>query len=120
MKTIRSAAKTLSMITVVATVAIAQTPQTSWADEAKPQVITIQNHLFQPTEIHIPAHQKAVLLIKNLDATPEEFESGALSIEKVIPAKGEGLVHVHAMDHGHYTFVGEYHEKTARGVLIAD
>jgi len=87
---------------------------------ARPQILTIENHLFQPTEIHVPSHQTAVILVKNLDAAAEEFESAALKIEKVIPGKGEGLIHIRAMEHGHYTFVGEYHEKTARGVLIAD
>lgn len=88
------------------------------ADE--PQVITIENHVFHPAEIHFPSGKSVVLLIKNLDATPEEFECGALQIEKVIPAQGQGYVHVRPSEHGHFTFVGEYHEKSARGVLIAD
>jgi hypothetical protein len=90
------------------------------AEDVKPQVITIENHLFHPTEIHIPSNQRAEILVKNLDPEAEEFESGALSIEKVIAGKSEGLVRIRATPHGHYTFVGEYHEKTARGVLIAD
>jgi Cupredoxin-like domain len=96
------------------------TGQAAFAEGTKQQVITIESHLFHPPEIHIPSHQPAVILIKNLDPAAEEFESAALGIEKVIPGKGEGLVHIRAMDHGHYTFVGEFHEKTARGVLIAD
>jgi hypothetical protein len=91
-----------------------------FADDTKPVLITIQNHHFTPAEVHIPANKAAVLLIRNLDATAEEFESGALQIEKVIAGKGEGLVHLRATEHGHYTFVGEYHEKVARGVLVVD
>ena len=94
--------------------------QFAFADETKIQIITIENHHFHPTEIHIASHQSAVILIKNLDPTAEEFESAALGIEKVIPGNGEGKVHIRAMEHGHYTFVGEYHEKIARGVLVAD
>jgi hypothetical protein len=90
------------------------------AQGAGPLVVTIENHVFNPSEIHFPANQKFEVLVKNLDATPEEFESGALNIEKVIAAKSEGLVRIRPTNHGHYTFVGEYHEKTARGVLIAD
>lgn len=90
------------------------------ADADAPIVITIENHHFTPSEVHIPSGKPALLLIKNLDTTAEEFESAALKIEKVIAAKSEGLVRVRAMDHGHYTFVGEYHEKVARGVLVAD
>lgn len=92
----------------------------AFAEDTPPILITLQNHVFIPTEVHVPAHQKAVLLIKNMDATAEEFESGALQIEKVIAAKSEGIVRLRPTDHGHYTFVGEYHEKIARGVLIVD
>jgi hypothetical protein len=105
----------LTVVAVGAWIARAQA-----ADSKPPQVITIENHVFHPTEVHFPSGQKAVLLIKNLDSTPEEFESGALGIEKVIAAHGEGIVRLRPTEHGHYTFVGEYHEKTARGVLIAD
>jgi hypothetical protein len=107
-------------MTVALSVGISWLSGAGSADESKPLVITLQNHVFQPTEIHFPSHQKAEIVVKNLDPTPEEFESGALNIEKVIAGQSEGRVHIRPTEHGHYTFVGEYHEKTARGVLIAD
>jgi plastocyanin len=83
-------------------------------------VITLENHHFSPSEVHFPSGQPVVLLIKNRDATAEEFESAALKVEKILAAKGETVVHLRPTEHGHYTFVGEHHEKVARGVLIAD
>jgi heme/copper-type cytochrome/quinol oxidase subunit 2 len=90
------------------------------ADEPAPIVVTLENHIFTPSEIHIPAHTKAVIIVKNNDATAEEFESGALKIEKVVAAHSQGEIHVRPSEHGHYTFVGEYHEKVARGVIVVD
>ena len=90
------------------------------ADEPSPIVIKLENHHFEPSEVHIPADKKVVILVKNLDATPDEFESAALHVSKVLPPKSETRVSIPATAHGHYTFVGEHHEKTARGVVIAD
>ena len=37
-------------------------------------VLTIENHRFTPTEVHIPAGKPWVLTVHNRDKTPEEFE----------------------------------------------
>ncbi len=94
-------------------------PYFACADD-QPIVITLKDHHFTPSEIHFPSGKKAIFVVKNQDDAAEEFESAALKIEKVIPAKSEGLIRIGPTDHGHYSFVGEYHEKEARGVLIAD
>ncbi len=82
--------------------------------------VTIKDHRFTPTEIHVPAGQPATLNIKNEDATAEEFESHVLKIEKVIGGGKEGAVRLRPLDPGRYPFVGEYHEDTAQGVVIAE
>ena len=61
-----------------------------------------------------------VLVITNKDATAEEFESKDLRIEKVIPAGKTVRVRVPALKAGTYGFVGEYHEKTAKGRIVAE
>ncbi len=85
-----------------------------------PQELTISNHVFTPAELHLKAGQPAVLHIRNQDATAEEFESGALKIEKVIGGHGEGIVRLRPLKPGRYNFVGEYHEDTAHGTLIVE
>lgn len=85
-----------------------------------PISITIKDHKFVPDEIRVPAGKAAVLKIKNEDSTAEEFESKALKIEKVVAAGKEGTVHLPALEAGHYPFVGEHHEDTAKGVLIVE
>lgn len=81
--------------------------------------LVIENHRFQPETVNVPVGQKIKLLIENRDATPEEFESHALNREKVIPAKSTGTVYIGPLAAGKYPFVGEFNEKTAKGVIVA-
>jgi plastocyanin len=81
--------------------------------------LVIENHKFNPARIEVPAGKKVKLLIENRDATPEEFESESLKIEKVIPGKSKGTVFAGPLKPGEYKFVGEFNEKTAQGVIVA-
>ena len=81
--------------------------------------VAIEAHKFVPDRIEVPAGQKVKLLVENRDATPEEFESETLKIEKVIPGKGKATIYVGPLKAGEYKFVGEYNEKTAKGVIVA-
>jgi hypothetical protein len=82
--------------------------------------LEIKDHRFTPAELHAPANKAITLTVKNLDATPEEFESKPLRIEKVVAGKAEATIRIPALAPGKYVFVGEYHEKTAQGVLIVE
>jgi hypothetical protein len=90
------------------------------AAEKKVYELTISEHRFNPAEIKVPAGEPFTLKVKNLDATPEEFESHSLKIEKIITGKGEAIVHVRALKPGTYKFEGEFNPKTAQGVVIAE
>jgi plastocyanin domain-containing protein len=81
--------------------------------------IAIKDHKFTPDRIEIPAGKKVKLLVENQDATPEEFESSSMKIEKVIPGKSKATIYVGPLKAGEYTFVGEFNEKTAKGVIVA-
>jgi plastocyanin len=81
--------------------------------------LTIKDHRFEPAELQVPAGKKVRLLVKNLDATPEEFESHDLKREKVIPGKSEATIIIGPLKPGTYKFVGEFHESTAKGSIIA-
>jgi len=82
--------------------------------------LVIQDHRFQPVELKIPAGKKIKLIIENRDATPEEFESHALKREKVIPGKSSASIFIGPLKPGRYPFVGEFNEKTAKGVISAE
>src|ERR1700704_6710957 len=78
--------------------------------------LVIRNHKFEPEEIRVPAGKRVSVYVTNEDATPEEFDSPALKVEKVIPAKSKGLVRIGPLSPGRYEFIGEFHADTAKGV----
>ncbi|MFO1125217.1 MAG: cupredoxin domain-containing protein [Methylocystis sp.] len=82
--------------------------------------LTIKDHRFEPAELRVPANQPATLTVKNLDTTPEEFESKSLRIEKVIPGAGEATFTLRPLKAGRYKFVGEFHEDVAKGEVVAE
>ena len=88
---------------------------------ASPELpLTIEQHKFTPEELKVKAGQAFVLVITNKDATPEEFESKELRVEKVIPANKTLKVRIPALKAGTYKFFGEYHEATAKGRIVAE
>ena len=80
--------------------------------------IEIKNHLFYPSEIEVPADTKVKLLIKNLDPTPEEFESYELNREKVISGNSKTIIFIGPLPPGEYPFFGEFYPKTAQGKVL--
>ena len=81
--------------------------------------LVIENHRFSPETLNVPAGQKIKLVIENRDASPEEFESHALNREKVIAGKSTTTIFIGPLKPGSYPFVGEFNEKTAKGVIVA-
>jgi plastocyanin len=89
------------------------------ADDVPTFEISIKDHIFSPTTLEVPAGKDVKLVVKNLDATPEEFESYDLNLEKIIAGGGEGTFLLAPLEKGDYKFFGEFHEDTAQGVLTA-
>jgi uncharacterized surface anchored protein len=85
-----------------------------------PVPVTLQNHKFAPSVIHVKANTPAVIALTNKDATAEEFDSTALKVEKVVAGNSSGNVRIRALAPGKYPFMGEYHAGTAQGVVIAE
>ncbi len=81
--------------------------------------LTIKDHRFEPARIEIPANTKVKLVIKNADATPEEFEMNNPKREKVIKGGQQGEVTIGPLKPGTYDFIGEFNPKTARGQIVA-
>jgi plastocyanin len=81
--------------------------------------LSIKDHRFEPSELQVPAGKKIRLIVKNLDPTPEEFESHDLKREKIIPGKSEATILIGPLKPGTYKFVGEFHESTAKGSIVA-
>ncbi|TDX66954.1 cupredoxin-like protein [Methylosinus sp. sav-2] len=110
---------TSSRILLVAAALAAGVGAAVAADETSLE-ISIKDHRFSTAELHAPADKPITIVVKNLDSTPEEFESKALKIEKVVAGKAEITVRVRPLKPGRYHFVGEYHEDTAKGELVVE
>lgn len=90
------------------------------ADDPAPIDVTIKDHRFVPSEIHVPMGKRMVLVVRNEDTTPEEFNSTALQIEKVIVGGTYGTIRLRPLGPGRYPFMGEFHPDTAQGVVISE
>jgi len=103
---------------VLAFAAAAMVASVALADEPPVFNIDIKDHKFIPETVEIPANTKVKLLVKNLDKTPEEFESHDFNREKVIPGNSEANIFVGPLKPGEYKFFGEFNPATAQGKLV--
>ena len=93
----------------------------SGALAAEPEVLlVIKNHKFEPAELKVPAGQRVKLVVHNQDGTPEEFESHDLNREKIVQPGAKVTIFIGPLKPGRYAFIGEYHEVSAKGVVVAE
>jgi hypothetical protein len=89
------------------------------AQNAATVEISVKDHQFQPAQIRGPANKPILLRVKNLDATPMEFESVSLRVEKVVPANSDGVINLRPLQPGQYNFFDDFHQQTT-GVLVIE
>jgi plastocyanin len=119
LRALKRHALVLAAGTAIAALSLGIAHPTLAADEVE-ATISIKDHKFDPAELKVPAGKAIKLTVKNLDSSAEEFESHSLKIEKVIAGKATAVIRIKPLKKGSYKFFGEYHEKTAQGVLIAE
>jgi plastocyanin len=93
-------------------------PGAARADDS--YTLTLKNHVFEPDTLHIPAGRKVKVVVRNMDATAEEFDSDDLKREKVVAGGREATVSIGPLKPGTYAFSGEYHSATAKGRVIVE
>lgn len=82
--------------------------------------ISIKDHKFEPSALKLPVGKPIKISVKNLDASPEEFESHDLGFEKVIAGNSAAIIRVKPLKPGTYIFFGEYHQDTALGHIVVE
>ena len=107
-------------VVAVAAVLVALPFAPSFADEPVAMSIVIKDHKFDPQTLTVPAGKEIELTVDNQDATPEEFESNVLKVEKIIPGNSKGKVRFGPVEPGSYEFFGEFFQTTAQGVVVAE
>jgi hypothetical protein len=81
--------------------------------------IAVKDKKFDPAELKAPPNARIVIHITNKDATPMEFESNVLKVEKVVPANGEGILRVGPLKPGRYDFFDDFNQAN-RGALVVE
>ena len=87
---------------------------------AEPPKLVLKDHQFSPPTITVPANTRVQIIVENQDGTPDEFDSGDLRVEKLIAPRSRVTINLGPLKPGRYAFEGEFHAKTAIGVLIAE
>ena len=82
--------------------------------------LKIKHHQFNPTDIKVPSGKKVKLVVHNQDPTPEEFESYELNREKIVAGNAKANIYIGPLEPGSYPFFGEFHDNTARGMIIVE
>ncbi len=91
------------------------------AADAPPQLaLTLDQHHFTPEELRVKANTPFILILTNQDKEEEEFEIAALRIEQIVAGGKTLQLKMPALKPGTYEFVGEFHEKTAKGRIVAE
>jgi heme/copper-type cytochrome/quinol oxidase subunit 2 len=103
------------ILSIALSVAIA-----SAADTPSELALTLDQHRFSPEELRVKANTPFILVITNKDKEDEEFEISSLRIEQIVSGGKTLQLKMPALKPGTYKFVGEFHEKTAKGRIVAE
>ncbi len=107
-------------LTIVSAFALCFSPSSISAQETVTLQISIKDHRFQPGELKAPANRPITLIVRNLDPTPEEFESRTLRVEKVVAGNSQITLNFRPLSPGRYRFYGDFNQATAQGAITAE
>ena len=92
----------------------------SAADTPPALALILDQHHFSPEELRVKANTPFILVITNKDNEDEEFEISTLRIEQIVAGGKTLQLKMPSLKPGTYEFVGEFHEKTAKGRIVAE
>jgi plastocyanin len=106
-----------SFIAGMAALALLVSLPAAHAEDTVTVNISLKGHRFQPAEPHAPAGKAIVIIVKNLDPAPAEFESNMLRVEKVVTGGGSITMQIRPLAPGRYRFFDDFHPET-EGYLV--
>lgn len=92
-------------------------PSIATAETVQEFPLTLQDHRFTPENLSVIPNKRFVIVLENKDNHPEEFESYDLEFEILVLPHKTIRVPVRALPKGTYSFFGDFHPKTARGMV---
>ena len=92
----------------------------AFADDGIP--LSLTNHKFTPSTIHVKAGVPNVITLTNNDDTAEEFDSHSLNREKHVPPKSQATIFIGPLAPGRYIYEGESEIAggAALGVIVVE
>ena len=81
--------------------------------------MTLAAHHFTPDHVTVPAGTRFKLRVTSHDSTPDEFESQALRVEKIVMPGQTITVTAGPLAPGKYDVFDDYHPETAQAVVEA-
>jgi hypothetical protein len=116
----RSVRRVLWLLQIILLSVACNAALVSAADTPPELALTLDQHRFSPEELRVKANTPFILVITNKDKEDEEFEISSLQIEKIVPGGTTLQLKMPALKPGTYQFVGEFHEKTAKGHIVTE
>ncbi|MCF8151381.1 MAG: cupredoxin domain-containing protein [Burkholderiaceae bacterium] len=99
-----------------------------WATESPAQTgaaplptwtITVNDGVFTPKRLVVPAGKRIKFILKNNGPGPLEFENADLHVEKILAANAESFVVV-KLPAGEHLFVDEFNIATGELLIVAE
>lgn len=81
-------------------------------------ILLMHNQRFDPDKLIVPAGIRVKIVLRNLDPTPNEFESYDLSREVIVPGHSEVAIYVGPLNPGSYQIFNDYN-LAMQGSIIA-
>jgi hypothetical protein len=97
----------------------AATSMVSSAALAENVKLALEHHVFTPAEVTVVAGERFQIEVENRDATPAEFESYDMHLEKIIVGGGKITLRAPALKPGRYKFFDDFNPDLAKGTIIA-
>jgi hypothetical protein len=90
------------------------------ADDLTTYTITLQNHHFTPAEIHVPTGKPFIVVIRNANDGPDEFEMLFPALERPLEPGQQGKVRVRPLPPGRFPFFGESDPDNETGAFFSE
>jgi plastocyanin domain-containing protein len=110
----------MKRLLIIATAVVPALAGMAFSDNLPEYQLVLKDHVYQPSELKVPAGTKFKITVHNEDSTPEEFESTDFNREKIVPPNSSITVYVGPLNAGSYGFFGDFHQNTAKGRLIVE
>jgi hypothetical protein len=90
------------------------------ADDLVTYEITLQDHHFTPSEIHVPSGKPFIVVVTNRNDGSDEFEMLFPALERPLQPGQQGKARIRSLAPGRFPFFGESDPDNETGVFVAE